>query len=77
MRVLVVEDDAPLASFLRKGLEAEHYAVDVAPDGDEARWMASECDYDLMILDLNLPKMDGISSFAPSVPKSRRCQYWF
>jgi|SRR5271165_1297667 len=59
--VLVVEDDAPLASFLRKGLEAEHYAVDVAADGDDARWMASECDYDLMILDLNLPKMDGIS----------------
>jgi two-component system, OmpR family, copper resistance phosphate regulon response regulator CusR len=69
MRVLVVEDDAPLASFLRKGLEAEHYAVDVAPDGDEARWMASECDYDLMILDLNLPKMDGISVLRTIRPK--------
>jgi two-component system copper resistance phosphate regulon response regulator CusR len=68
MRVLVVEDDAPLASFLRKGLEAEHYAVDVAPDGDDARWMASECDYDLMILDLNLPKMDGISVLR-TIPK--------
>jgi len=61
MRILVVEDDAPLASFLRNGLEAEHYAVDIAPDGDEARWLACECDYDLMLLDLNLPKMDGIS----------------
>ena len=69
MRVLVVEDDAPLASFLRKGLEAEHYAVDVAPDGDEARWMASECDYDLMILDLNLPKLDGISVLRTIRPK--------
>jgi two-component system copper resistance phosphate regulon response regulator CusR len=69
MRVLVVEDDAPLASFLRKGLEAEHYAVDVAPDGDDARWMASECDYDLMILDLNLPKMDGISVLRTIRPK--------
>lgn len=39
MRILVVEDDIPLASFLRKGLEAEHYAVDVAADGEEARWL--------------------------------------
>ncbi len=69
MRVLVVEDDAPLASFLRKGLEAEHYAVDVAPDGDDARWMASECDYDLMILDLNLPKIDGMSVLRTIRPK--------
>jgi len=61
MRILVVEDDAPLASFLRKGLEAEHYAVDVASDGEDGRWMASENDFDLMILDLNLPKMDGIA----------------
>jgi DNA-binding response OmpR family regulator len=36
MRILVVEDDAPLASFVRKGLEAEHYAVDVAADGELA-----------------------------------------
>jgi len=60
MHILVVEDDASLASLLRKGLEAEHYAVDVASDGDDARWLASENDFDLMILDLNLPKMDGI-----------------
>jgi DNA-binding response OmpR family regulator len=61
MRILVVDDDAPLATFVRKGLEAEHYAVDVAPDGELARQMASDSDYDLMILDLNLPKLDGIS----------------
>src|SRR5271169_4890975 len=61
MRILVVEDDAPLASFLKKGLEAEHYAVDIAPDGEEARYAACESDYDLLILDLNLPKMDGIA----------------
>jgi DNA-binding response OmpR family regulator len=61
MRILVVEDDAPLASFLKKGLEAEHYAVDIAPDGEEARWMASEADYDLTLLDLNLPRLDGVS----------------
>src|SRR5271169_434847 len=61
MRILVVEDDSSLASFLRKGLEAEHYAVDVATDGEQARQMALESDYDLLILDLNLPKMDGIA----------------
>ncbi len=44
MRILVVEDDAPLASFVRKGLEAEHYAVDVACDGELARQMALESD---------------------------------
>ena len=61
MRILVVEDDAPLASFLSKGLEAEHYAVDIASDGEDARWLACESDFDLMILDLNLPKLDGIA----------------
>jgi two-component system, OmpR family, copper resistance phosphate regulon response regulator CusR len=60
MRILVVEDDAPLATFVRKGLEAEHYAVDTAADGEQACFMALESDYDLLILDLNLPKLDGI-----------------
>jgi two-component system copper resistance phosphate regulon response regulator CusR len=60
MRILVAEDDAALASFVKKGLEAEHYAVDIAPDGEEARWSVSESDYDLMALDLNLPKVDGL-----------------
>jgi DNA-binding response OmpR family regulator len=61
MRILVVEDDAALASYIRKGLESEHYAVDVALDGEQGALMASELDYDLMVLDLNLPKLDGIS----------------
>jgi two-component system, OmpR family, copper resistance phosphate regulon response regulator CusR len=69
MRILVVEDDVPLASFLRKGLEAEHYAVDVAPDGEEARWLACECEYDLMVLDLNLPKLDGFGVLGRVRPK--------
>ena len=69
MRILVIEDDAPLASFLRKGLEAEHYAVDVASDGEEARWLVCECEYDLIVLDLNLPKMDGISLLQIVRPK--------
>jgi DNA-binding response OmpR family regulator len=60
VRILVAEDDRPVASFLKKGLEAEHYAVDIVPDGQEALYMAEEYDYDLMLLDLVLPKMDGL-----------------
>ena len=60
MRILVAEDDHPVASFLKKGLEAEHYAVDIVPDGQEALYMAEEYDYDLLLLDLILPKMDGL-----------------
>lgn len=60
MRILVAEDDASLASFLRKGLEAENYAVDVAGDGHGAAQLAREQDYDLLILDLNLPGASGV-----------------
>lgn len=60
MRILVAEDDASLASFLRKGLEAEHYAVDTAADGTAAAAMAREQDYDLLMLDLNLPGSNGV-----------------
>jgi len=60
VRILVAEDDRPVASFLKKGLEAEHYAVDIVPDGQEALYMAEEYDYDLLLLDLVLPKMDGL-----------------
>lgn len=69
MRILVVEDDVPLATFVRKGLEAEAYAVDVAGDGELARAMASMGEYDLMILDLNLPKLDGIAVLQAVRPK--------
>ncbi len=57
---MVVEDDQALAAFLRRGLEGEGYGVDVAGDGDEAHRMAVVYDYDLLILDLNLPRMDGV-----------------
>ncbi len=60
MRVLVVDDDKPVLSFLKKGLEAEQYAVDVAENGSEAAAMAEQSDYDLLILDLNLPGLDGL-----------------
>jgi DNA-binding response OmpR family regulator len=61
MRILIVEDDAALSSFIQKGLEAEHHAVDVASDGNQGRAMAMELDYDLVVLDLNLPGTDGVS----------------
>jgi DNA-binding response OmpR family regulator len=61
MRILIAEDDAALANFVRKGLEAEHYAVDVSADGEQARSMGAELDYDLVILDLNLPRLDGVA----------------
>jgi RNA polymerase sigma factor (sigma-70 family) len=61
MRILVAEDDEALAKFVRQGLEGEHYAVDVAPDGEQARTAATAAEYDVVILDLNLPKVDGVS----------------
>jgi two-component system copper resistance phosphate regulon response regulator CusR len=61
MRILIAEDDEALAKFVRQGLEGEHYSVDVFSDGELARAAATESDYDVVILDLNLPKLDGVS----------------
>ncbi|OGP84276.1 MAG: DNA-binding response regulator [Deltaproteobacteria bacterium RBG_16_54_11] len=60
MRILVVEDEKKVASFLKKGLEEEYYAVDCAYDGEEALFMAEANDYDLMLLDIMLPKIGGL-----------------
>ena len=60
MRLLVAENDEALGAFLRQELEAEHYAVDVTQDGAGAQEMAAARQYGLMILDLNLPGMDGM-----------------
>lgn len=60
MRILVVEDEKKVASFLKKGLEEEYYAVDCAYDGEEALFMAEASEYDLMLLDIMLPKIDGL-----------------
>src|ERR1700687_2667637 len=61
MRILVAEDDAALASFVKKGLESEHYAVDVSTDGEQARAMAGELDFDLLVRALPLPSLDGVT----------------
>lgn len=59
MRALVVEDEARTAALLRRGLEEEGYAVDMAADGPEAVWRANEFGYDVVILDVMLPGFDG------------------
>src|SRR5579863_8505906 len=60
-RILIAEDDGALAKFVSQGLEAEHYSVDVFSDGEQARTAGAEAEYDVVILDLNLPKLDGVS----------------
>jgi two-component system, OmpR family, copper resistance phosphate regulon response regulator CusR len=59
MRLLIVEDEKKVARFIRQGLEEEGYAVDMASDGEEGLVMALDRVHDLIILDINLPKMDG------------------
>ena len=59
MRILIAEDDAPLASFIAKTFTAEDHSADVAGDGEEALQRLAEGTYDLLILDLNLPVMAG------------------
>lgn len=60
MRILIVEDDLNLARFIQKGLQEERYAVDVAADGEEGLLLATVNPYDLIILDIMLPKLDGL-----------------
>ncbi|HEV8524849.1 MAG TPA: response regulator transcription factor [Terriglobales bacterium] len=59
MRILVVEDEKKVAAFIRRGLEQEHYAVDVAADGESGAHLGESIDYDLVVLDLMLPKLSG------------------
>ncbi len=59
MRLLVVEDDLRLGPGLKKGLEGDSYAVDLVTDGEDAIYMGTTIPYDLIILDILLPKLDG------------------
>lgn len=60
MRILIAEDDEALAKFVRQGLEAEHYSVEVVRDGEQALAAALASDYEAIVLDLNFPKLDGV-----------------
>lgn len=59
MRILIAEDDSHLGPSLKKGLEESHYAVDLVTDGEEALSVGLAVPYDLIILDIMLPRMDG------------------
>ena len=60
MRILVIEDEKKVASFIKKGLEEEHYAVDIAHDGETGFYLSEINDYDLIVLDLMIPKIGGL-----------------
>lgn len=60
MHILVIEDETKVASFIKRGLEAAHYSVDVEHDGATGLNRLIEGDYDLVILDVMLPKLDGL-----------------
>jgi two-component system OmpR family response regulator len=62
MRVLVVEDDVPMAAALRRGLRAEGIVADVATRGEDALWMAGATEFDVVVLDVMLPGIDGFET---------------
>ncbi|VAX36743.1 Two-component transcriptional response regulator, LuxR family [hydrothermal vent metagenome] len=60
MRILVIEDEKKISSFVERGLKEQHYAVDVAFDGEEGLYMVDINPYDLILMDIMLPKKSGI-----------------
>ncbi|MFH1092739.1 MAG: response regulator transcription factor [Candidatus Omnitrophota bacterium] len=61
MRILLIEDEKKIASFIKRGLKEEHYAVDVAYDGENGLFLADTSQYDLIIIDIMLPGKNGIN----------------
>src|SRR5882757_10082536 len=59
VRLLVVEDTPKMAALLQRAFREDGYAVDLQASGNDAVWMASECDFDAVILDIGLPDIDG------------------
>jgi DNA-binding response OmpR family regulator len=64
VRILIIEDEPKVANALRAGLEAEHYEVTVATTGEEGFFLANQATFDLLLLDLMLPRRDGIDVLA-------------
>jgi len=73
MRVLVIEDYPPLQKAVAKGLREAGYAVDVTGDGEEGLWYATSNEYDVVVLDLMLPKMDGMTILKRLRAAGRAC----
>ena len=63
MRILVVEDEKRVAAAVRRGLEAEGFAVDVALTGTDGQWLAEENTYDVIVLDIMLPRAGGLRAW--------------
>ncbi len=61
MKILLVEDEKKVATFVRSGLKSEGFTVDLAADGEEGLYLARETAYDLIVLDILLPKVDGLT----------------
>lgn len=61
MRILIIEDERRLANIVKKGLSEEGFAVDLAYDGEDGKYLAESEAYDLIILDITLPKIDGLT----------------
>ncbi len=73
MRILVVEDERKLASYLHQGLSENGYVVDVAHNGVDGKHLATEGEYDLVLLDVMLPGIDGLSLLAAIRASKHRC----
>ena len=61
MRILIVEDEKKIADFIKRGLKEEGYSADIAHDGEKGHFLATTETYDLIVLDIMLPGMDGIT----------------
>lgn len=73
MRILLVEDSARIRQNIGAALRLSGYAVDLAADGEEGLWQAESHDYDTIILDLMLPKLDGLSLLKRTLPHEIIC----
>ena len=69
MKLLLVEDDKKIATAVKRGLEAEGFTVEVAFDGNDGLWLATEGAYDLIVLDIMLPGRNGYGS-APTCARA-------